>query len=165
MSDLLSVFRTRWCSATITRAQFLSAGVGLFLLKYAIDLMIARAAFHRGWSPWDYLVTSVPLTALSNLSQDAAFHLTLLGVAIPFILLGVALTLARLRTVGLPAWMVVLFFLPVLNLLFFLMLAVAPAAQKNPPAPAEPEREPAARAQAAQAQAVALSETPPAPFA
>lgn len=110
----------------IDRLPFLAAGVGLFALKYAIDCTVARAAFHRGWSPWDYLVTSVPLSALTKLTRDVGFHLTLLGVAVPFIIVGIVLTLARLRAAGLPPWLAVLFFLPVVNLLFFLLLALAP---------------------------------------
>ncbi len=108
---------------TIDRASFLTAGLGLFALKYAIDSSVAWFVFGRGWSPWDYLVTSLPLAALTNLTRDAAFHLTLLAVALPFIVIGVGLTLARLRAAGLPPWLAVFFFPPVVNLLFFVILA------------------------------------------
>jgi hypothetical protein len=50
---------------TLDRVPFLAAGLGLFAVKYAIDHSVARFGFGRGWSPWDYLVTSLPITALS----------------------------------------------------------------------------------------------------
>ena len=111
---------------TLDRVPFLVAGLGLFAIKFVIDATIARTGFGREWSPWDYLVTSVPITAVTNMSGDMAFHLTLLGVAVPFIAAGVALTLARLRGAGMPPWLVVLFFPPVVNLLFFVVLATVP---------------------------------------
>ena len=48
----------------------------------------------------------------------------MLILAIPFIWLGVTLTVQRLRDAGKPLWLVVLFFVPVINILFFLLLCV-----------------------------------------
>jgi hypothetical protein len=112
---------------TIDRVPFVLWGVSLFVVKYALDLSIAHNLFARTWTPWDYLVTSVPVSALVNLSSDATFHLTLLGVAVPFIFVGVLLTVARLRAIGWSPWLAILFFLPVVNLMFFLVLAVTPS--------------------------------------
>src|SRR4051794_29302587 len=111
----------------IGRLAFVVAGLGLFATKYALDHSVARFVFGRGWAPWDYLVTSVPISSLINFTDDVTFHLTLLAIAIPFIVVGVALTLARLRAAGLPAALTIFFFLPVLNLLFFLLLALSPS--------------------------------------
>jgi len=47
---------------------------------------------------------------------------TLLVLALPFIWLGATLTVQRLRDAGKPLWLVVFFFVPVINLLFFLLL-------------------------------------------
>src|SRR5258708_2164206 len=47
---------------------------------------------------------------------------TLLVLALPFIWLGTTLTVQRLRDAGKPLWLVVFFFVPVINLLFFLLL-------------------------------------------
>jgi len=52
----------------------------------------------------------------------------MLVVAILFIWVGVVLTLRRVRSAGLPLGWVILFFAPVLNLLFFAVLSVMPAA-------------------------------------
>lgn len=117
---------TRALPFTLDRLPFLAAGLGLFAVKYLIDFTVARFGFGRGWSPWDYLVTSLPISALTNLTGAVAFHLTLLCIAIPFIVVGVGLTLARLRSAGLPPWLAILFFPPVINLLFFVALATVP---------------------------------------
>jgi hypothetical protein len=50
-----------------------------------------------------------------------------LAIALPFIWIGVVLTLRRLRDIGWPLWLVALFFVPFLNLLFFLVLSFAPS--------------------------------------
>src|SRR5439155_3515396 len=46
--------------------------------------------------------------------------------ALPFIWVGLALTVRRLRDAGLPLGLVLLFFVPFVNLVVFLILSVAP---------------------------------------
>jgi hypothetical protein len=48
-------------------------------------------------------------------------------VALPFVWIGTVLTLRRLRDAGWPLWLVILFFLPFLNLIFFIILAIVPS--------------------------------------
>jgi Polyketide cyclase / dehydrase and lipid transport/Protein of unknown function (DUF805) len=54
-------------------------------------------------------------------------------VTVPFAWVGLALTLRRLRDAGLPGWLAALFFLPFLNLLFFLVLCAVPSARAAAP--------------------------------
>jgi uncharacterized membrane protein YhaH (DUF805 family) len=61
----------------------------------------------------------------------------MLLVAFPFVWIGIALTVRRLRDLGASAWLSCLFFVPVLNLLFFLLLCLRPGrgyATSLPPA-------------------------------
>jgi hypothetical protein len=51
---------------------------------------------------------------------------TLLALSLPFVWVGLVLTGKRLRSAGLPSPLVALFFIPFLNLLFFLLLSVLP---------------------------------------
>ena len=51
----------------------------------------------------------------------------MLVISLPFIWVGVALTMRRLRAIGLPPWLVVFFFAPYLNLLFFVLLCIYPS--------------------------------------
>jgi uncharacterized membrane protein YhaH (DUF805 family) len=50
----------------------------------------------------------------------------LLATSLPFLWAGVALTIRRLRSAGLPAWLVVVFFMPGLNFLMFVILMILP---------------------------------------
>ena len=45
----------------IDRIPYLLIGVGLFLVKYAIDWTIATQGFGQSWSPLNYLVLSYAL--------------------------------------------------------------------------------------------------------
>lgn len=121
----------RWYG-TVDRGTYALVGVAGFALKHNLDRLVASAVFHRPWSLFNYLIPldkALRVTALSK--EDALFLATMVAIALPFIWVGVALTLRRLRAVGLPAWLVVVFFLPVVNLVFFLLLAVLPSRHKG----------------------------------
>src|SRR5437764_9090072 len=105
----------------IGRLPYLLAGVGLFAVKYLLDWLVATRQFGRPWSPWHYLAwpdnDTLHVYELPDIDQP--FVLSMLLISAPFILAGVVLTVRRLRSAGLPIWLVVLFFVPLVNLLFF----------------------------------------------
>ena len=69
--------------------------------------------------PHNYLVLPSEVAGLFGLPpEDRLFYLALLAVALPFIAAGVLLTVRRLRDAGLPTPLVLLFFVPLVNLLF-----------------------------------------------
>jgi uncharacterized membrane protein YhaH (DUF805 family) len=108
------------------RARYFLAGACLFLLKHALDWGVA-SLFGRPWSPFDYFVLPTSLLSLmTSPFRERAFPALLLTVAVPFIFVGVKLTLRRLRDAGLPSWLVVCFFVPLVNLVFFLLLCLLP---------------------------------------
>jgi uncharacterized membrane protein YhaH (DUF805 family) len=112
----------RW-QGTIDRKSYAVAGGSLFVLKYFIDKFVAFAVFGRRWFLWSYWQPLGPDARLNAIHPDTrAFAGTLLILALPFIWLGVTLTVQRLRDAGKPLWLVVLFFVPVINLLFFFLL-------------------------------------------
>src|SRR5438552_13699323 len=74
----------------------------------------------------DMLAPALNVSALSSKSGDQRFYLTMLLIAVPFALIGIHLTLNRLRSADMPRWLVVLFFVPVVNLLYFVVLACMP---------------------------------------
>jgi hypothetical protein len=112
--------------ARIGRQGYAVTAVFLAAIKYAIDSSIARLIFHREWAPWDYLISGTTFNSLLRGDAERRFFLTMLGVSMPFVLVGVCLTLARLRSAGLRPLLVLLFFMPVLNLLLFVILAIVP---------------------------------------
>jgi uncharacterized membrane protein YhaH (DUF805 family) len=113
----------RW-QGTIDSKKYAIAGCTAFLLKYFLDKFVAFAWFGRKWFLWSYWQPLGQDDARLNAfpSDTRAFVGTLLLLALPFIWLGVTLTVQRLRDTGKPLWLVVLFFVPVVNLLFFLLL-------------------------------------------
>lgn len=110
----------------IDRGQYALAAVLLFALKYNLDRVLSTSVFGRPWSFTSYL--SVPgAEAIDALGKgDVLFGLTLVAIALPFVWIGTALTTRRLRDSGLPILLVLLFFVPVANLVFFSVMCVLP---------------------------------------
>lgn len=137
--------RLKWLfrfSGTVTRSEYLLWGVALFALKYAIDAAVARG-FGEWWLPWEYFVPRRGVPLLDTPTADRQMFGLMWAVAVPFFWTGVALTVRRLRATGHSAGMAVMFFLPVVNLLLFALLALLPDKQVEP-APQAPSIEPTA---------------------
>jgi uncharacterized membrane protein YhaH (DUF805 family) len=112
----------RW-QGTIDRKSYAIAGCSAFVLKYFLDKVVAGLVFERPWFLWSYWQPLGPDSRLNAIPSDTrTFVATLLVLALPFIWVGVTLTVQRLRDAGKPLWLVVFFFVPVINLLFFLLL-------------------------------------------
>ncbi len=130
----------RW-DGTVDRAAYLFIGVIGFALKHNLDRLVATLVFHRRWGIFNYWIppaTAVRITTLPR--EDADFLACMLAMALPFIWVGVALTLRRLRAVRLPLWLIVFFFVPVINLAFFAVLSVLPSREKEDSASGSPVR-------------------------
>lgn len=111
---------------TVGRGKYLVIGLVLFAVKHNLDRIVASAYFNRRWSIFNYWVFN-EATAVDGTPLDyKKFYATMIALAIPFIWVGVVLTLRRLRSIGLPLPLVFVFFLPFINLLFFLVLGVLP---------------------------------------
>ena len=130
----------RW-QGTIDGKTYAIAGCTAFLLKFLLDKFVAFAVFGRPWFLWSYWQPLGPDVRVNAIHPDTqVFAGTLLVLALPFIWLGVTLTVQRLRDAGKPLWLVVFFFVPVINLLFFLLLCImgshsAPAQREAAPWP------------------------------
>ncbi len=116
----------------LNRLGYLGIGVLCFLIKFLVDSKIAENS-GRDWDLSNYLIwpdkQSFFIYQLPEKERDFGF--ALLCAALPFIWIGVACTMARLRHAGLPLGMVLLFFIPMVNLLFILSLCSIPG--KAPP--------------------------------
>jgi len=133
MKHISNLFR--W-DGTVGRGFYALVGVIGFAFKHNLDRLVATAIFHRRWGVFNYWIPPVRVLHLDSLPRsDALFLLTMLMTALPFIWVGVALTIRRLRAIGLPIWLVVLFFVPVLNLFFFLLLSTLPSRAPKGAAP------------------------------
>ena len=111
-----------------TAGPTLLVGLVGFALKHNLDRLVATSVFHRPWGLFNYWVPLRDVARITALrSGDAIFLETMVVLALPFVWVGVALTLKRLRSANLPSQLVLLFFVPFLNLLFFLLLCLIPA--------------------------------------
>ncbi|HEY9755033.1 MAG TPA: hypothetical protein V6C97_07730 [Oculatellaceae cyanobacterium] len=115
--------------------RYLFYGSSLMLFKYGIDTTFSWLVFHRSWTPLQYFVPSPILdpNALTS-GGDAGFYASMLILSLPFAFIGSDLTLRRLRAIGLPPWLVVLFFIPYLNMLFFTILVIVESKPGSSPA-------------------------------
>ncbi len=117
--------------ATVTPRGYFLIGVLLALLKQVIDRMVSDRVFRRTWSPLSYAVTGEIGGLFSLRRDDQVFYATMLAVALPFLLVGLVLTVRRLRDAGWPLWLVLFFFAPMpINLVFFLVLCLTPSREQ-----------------------------------
>jgi uncharacterized membrane protein YhaH (DUF805 family) len=111
--------------------RYLLYGSSLMVFKYIVDTLLCTYVFHHAWRVSEYFVPG----ALSDPSWFAAgpagiagettiFYGSMLLAALPFAYLGSVLTLRRLRAIGLPPWLVILFYVPFINMVFFTILTV-----------------------------------------
>ncbi|HEV2699802.1 MAG TPA: hypothetical protein VGU90_17555 [Terriglobales bacterium] len=114
-------------SGTADRITYLLVGTIGIAIKHNLDRFIAGHYFHRYWGLLNYWVPVRDVARVTQLrGSEAAFIETMVAIALPFVWVGVCMTLKRLRSAGLPLALVALFFVPFLNLLFFLGLALWP---------------------------------------
>jgi uncharacterized membrane protein YhaH (DUF805 family) len=123
----------------VSRAKYAAAGFIGVAIKHNLDRLIAASflgyknSFFNYWAP---LGKAARLDHLS--STEAKFLATLLLTSIPFLWVGVTMTVKRLRDAGQPVWLVVLFFVPFINVLFFLMLCALPPQERSADAEGAP---------------------------
>jgi uncharacterized membrane protein YhaH (DUF805 family) len=111
-----------------SRAAYLTVGVVGFGLKFLIDWLTVSQIFHRPWSVWNYWRPFGAINGVHSLSlENRLFAGTMLFLALPFIWMGLAMTVKRLRDSGQPTWLAALFFAPIVNLIFFLVLSILPS--------------------------------------
>jgi hypothetical protein len=127
---------------TIGRGKYALVGLLGFALKHNLDRLVAGLGFHRQWGLFNYWVPVQDVARITELRGNEALFLgTMVALSLPFIWVGVVLTMKRLRSAGLPTHLVALFFLPVLNLLFFLILSLWPEADPSRPSRTTEQRQ------------------------
>jgi hypothetical protein len=118
---------------TVSRGTYALIGCGLFAIKHNLDRLVATVLFDRKWDVFSYL-QGPPL----GTPGEEGFYAVMVSLALPFIWVGISLTVRRLRDAGWPMGLMIVFFVPVLNLVFFLLLSVVPSrAAAEPKAPRE----------------------------
>ena len=116
----------RW-DGKVTRRRYAMVGACGLAIKFNLDRVIADYfGFH--WNIWNYLDPLEHSGRFLQLSVPEKYFLTILLItALPFIWVGITMTMKRLRDAGQPLALTLLFFAPVVNLLFFALLCLLPS--------------------------------------
>jgi hypothetical protein len=130
----------------VDRRTYVVTGVLLFLLRYVVDAAVAFQLSGQWWHPLNYLT---PVFALRNQGLDlsaAGADAQTMGYAfmalwmLPFLWVGVSMSVRRASNAGLPALVGLLFMVPLLNFLTIFLLSLLPTRQgesQRPTAPSE----------------------------
>lgn len=126
----------------VDRRTYLVHGAGLMLFKYAVDATAVWVLAGRVWTPLDY---ANPVWSLrERLLRDGPAWLApaLVVWSLPFVWIGVSMTLRRAVDAGRSPWLSLLFFVPFVNYAVMLALAALPsraAATGSAPRPSTAE--------------------------
>ena len=105
------------------RSVYAFTDIALFIVKWNLDRLISFLTYDSFPSPFAYLLPETDFGSVKELSNDALLMLTM---ALPFIYVGIVLTVKRLRSLHWPLLSCIYFFLPFINLLFFFLLCILP---------------------------------------
>ena len=115
-----------WFGRTpVGRAQYLRHGVGLLLVKYLLDSVILFLDAGVWIAPWSYLSPSLAMR-LDGIHSAKLSFLLMAIVSLPFIWVGVSMSVRRAQHAGLSPWIGMLFFIPLINWLMISALCAAP---------------------------------------
>jgi uncharacterized membrane protein YhaH (DUF805 family) len=116
-----------------SRGTYALAGTIGVLLKHNLDRFVAYEFFHRRWTVANYLTPLWPTPAkhLNLTGDDKKFLLTIAMLSLPFIWVGIAMTVKRLRDAGADTRYALLFFAPLANVLFFFALCLLPSREEQ----------------------------------
>jgi uncharacterized membrane protein YhaH (DUF805 family) len=113
----------------VGRALYAAAGFSLMGLKYLFDAWLIGRVSDQPWMPWDYL--SPLVKSRLDFVQHAQNSEVLLGIlaasTLPFLWIGVSMTVRRAKDAGLPPELGLLFFVPLVNYLTMLVLCFLPS--------------------------------------
>jgi uncharacterized membrane protein YhaH (DUF805 family) len=116
----------------VGRATYALTGIVGVLIKHNIDRALAMQMYRQRWALMNYITPLGILNRPYPLSSDEKrFLLTMALVAVPFIWVGVAMTVKRLRDAGVASRLVFLFFIPAVNVVFFLLLCLLPSREEQ----------------------------------
>jgi uncharacterized membrane protein YhaH (DUF805 family) len=107
-------------SLPVGRRSYLLSGIGLALLKLAGDAVLMRIGT-GAWSP----LASLSAWLGSRLQGEQWVWMTMAAWALPFVWIGVSMTLRRLIDANLSPWLSLLFFVPYANVVLFAVLCSA----------------------------------------
>jgi uncharacterized membrane protein YhaH (DUF805 family) len=124
----------------VNATEYFRHGFALALLKYVVDAALILAVTGVVWTPLDYLVTG---TAVSTSKLGFAPMPLLIVLALwtlPFFWIGETMSVRRVLDAGHSPWLALLFFVPLVNYAFMLVMSVMPSAAPRANGNAPPDR-------------------------
>jgi len=127
----------------VVRRDYIAFGFALAALKFLIDTAIVYAFTKKMWSPLGYIVPSAVLRQDAVGPAPSAMHVLLVIAALPFLWVGLSMSVRRAADAGKSPWVGTLFVLPLVNYVVIALLAIVPSAEKAawqspPPDPYRP---------------------------
>src|SRR5260370_16112801 len=129
----------------VSRGTYFRHGAGLMAFKYAIDALLVWTFAGRFWTPLDY--ANPVWSARYELLRGAPSWLAplMVAIALPFVWIGVSMTMRRTIDAGASPWTALIFFVPLLNFVLMAVLSLVPSASRvewpvEPPPPAVDDR-------------------------
>jgi len=110
----------------VTRAPYVVAGLLLAVLKFSIDFAIVYGFTGRSWHPLGYLIPSMILRNDDLGSVPAAMHFVIAAAAMPFLWVGLSMSVRRAADAGVTPWIGALFVVPLVNYLIIVILSALP---------------------------------------
>jgi uncharacterized membrane protein YhaH (DUF805 family) len=120
----------------LSRREYVLTGFLLALFKYAVDAFSVYATTGLVWTPLDYLVPLITIRGTKIAEFPGALSMFLFVWTLPFLAIGIVLSARRARDARMSPWLVLLFFVPLLNYVVMAILGIAPG--RPPSAAAEP---------------------------
>ena len=125
----------------VSRAAYLRHGLALMVVKYLVDAALIWRFARVPWTPWDYLTTGADFQH-SKLAAAPAPLLSLLAIwTLPFLWIGLTMSIRRALDAGWSPWFALLFLVPVLNYGVMALLCAIPSSEARevhrPPRPGD----------------------------
>lgn len=121
---------------TVSRRAYVTSGALLMALKVLLDNVIAFVATGRPWPVAAYLLPSLTLKSEAmrggeTMAPAPSWALAIMALStLPFLWIGVTMTVRRAADAGTSPWLGLLFFVPLVNYVMMLVFAVLPTAKK-----------------------------------
>jgi uncharacterized membrane protein YhaH (DUF805 family) len=118
--------------ARVDRRTYFLYGGFLMGLKYTVDMALVKQATGHTWTPAVYLspmfsTRQRPPGGIAGAAPAPAWlWIALAAWALPFLWIGVSMTLRRAIDAGLSPWTCLLFFIPLANWILIAVLCIAP---------------------------------------
>src|SRR5882672_12320093 len=115
----------------VDRRTYAMVGFGLALAKYLIDAGLVYAFAHVVWTPLDYLSPLVTTRQQKLGGGHDVLQAVMLGWTLPFMWIGLVMTIRRAFDAGMSAWSGLLYFVPFANYGWMFLLCVLPTARER----------------------------------